>query len=99
MTPAQISLLSKIVTETATLQDFLGATTSANELAKFLGSDPVKDILRKFSFSVHARMNENNIGIFNRAGSSQILNAYVLFFTDGTYSQMSHIRHYGNKLS
>jgi hypothetical protein len=99
MTPAQISLLSKIVTETATLQDFLGATTSANELAKFLGSDPVKDILRKFSFFVYERMNETNIRIFNNAGSSNSFNAYVLFFTDDTRSQISHIRNYGNKLS
>jgi hypothetical protein len=52
MTPEQTNLLSKIVTETATAEDFFSILTSEKsykEISHFILFDPAKSVLKKFN--------------------------------------------------
>jgi hypothetical protein len=63
MNPAEINLLSKIVTETATKDDFIAVSSRFLILLDFFKNPSVGETLRKFQKSVHLPFGDIRISI------------------------------------
>jgi hypothetical protein len=101
MTSQEINFITKIVTESATLQDFLQFGSKADEgmNSLLLDNDSVRDILHKFSFDAHSWEGLDSYCIsINRSNSPHVAYAYTIRYWLGSY-EFRDVSHYGDLLT
>jgi hypothetical protein len=82
MTPEQTNLLSKIITESATAQDFLQYSDSYSTHREFFGSDAVTSALKNFGW--FEQVNVQMISINKVNMPRNVPNSYIIVDSGST---------------